>query len=140
MTNAFVFDTNALISAHILPNSVSRKGFDGANQKGILVHSTETIREFANVFMRSKFDRYQSIEERLKMISLFEKRSQLISITETVTACRDRTDDMVLELAVSSHAKAIVTGDPDLLTLHPFRGIPILNPAAFLDWIVSKQA
>jgi predicted nucleic acid-binding protein len=25
-----------------------------------------------------------------------------------------------------------VTGDNDLLALHPFRGIPVLTPAAFL--------
>ncbi len=27
----------------------------------------------------------------------------------------------------------IVTGDQDLLALHPFQGIAILTPAAFLD-------
>ena len=101
MINAFVFDTNALISAHILPNSVSRKTFDKADRLGILVHSKETMLEFTNVFTRTKFDRYQSVEERLKIISAFEKRSQLIKITEVVTVCRDASDNMLLELALS---------------------------------------
>jgi hypothetical protein len=33
---------------------------------------------------------------------------------------------------LSTLADAIITGDEDLLVLHPFRGIPILNPAGFL--------
>ena len=133
MTNTFVFDTNALVSAHILPTSISRKALEKSDQLGILVYSTETIREFATVFMRHKFDRYQSPEARLNMISLFEKRNQLIKVTEVVTASRDSTDNMFLGLALSCKAKAIITGDPDLLVLHPFQGIPIMNAATFLS-------
>jgi predicted nucleic acid-binding protein len=33
---------------------------------------------------------------------------------------------------VHGRADAIVTGDKDLLTLHPFRGIAILTPADYL--------
>ena len=132
MISAFVFDTNALISAHILPDSVSRQAYDLADNKGILVFSHKTLREFADVFSRAKFDRYQSIEERLKMVSIVESRGQLIEITERVHICRDPTDDMFLELAVSAQALAIVTGDPDLLSLHPFRDIHVLSAADFL--------
>jgi len=56
-----------------------------------------------------------------------------VLIAERIRACRDPTDDMFLELAVNGTADAIVSGDPDLLTLHPFRGIPILAPAAFVQ-------
>jgi predicted nucleic acid-binding protein len=42
-------------------------------------------------------------------------------------------------LAVSGQASCVIAGDEDLLTLHPFRGIPILNPAQFLDEL-SKQS
>jgi len=45
MTNIFVFDTNSLISALLLPFSVARKAFDIALEKGILVHSRETFGE-----------------------------------------------------------------------------------------------
>ena len=46
--------------------------------------------------------------------------------------CRDPKDDQILELAVSGNADCIVTGDDDLLTLNPFRGIAIITPADFL--------
>jgi len=38
-----------------------------------------------------------------------------------------------LELAVNGHADLIVSGDADLLTLNPFRDIPILTPATFMQ-------
>jgi putative PIN family toxin of toxin-antitoxin system len=47
--------------------------------------------------------------------------------------CRDPNDDMVLECAVRAGAKAIVTGDKDLLTLGEYEGIRIVTPRTFLD-------
>jgi len=35
-------------------------------------------------------------------------------------------------LAVNGDAHCIITGDSDLLALHPFRGVSILTPKAFL--------
>jgi uncharacterized protein len=133
MISAFVFDTNALISAYLLPNSVSRKAFDKATRLGILVYSTDTMHEFSTVFMRPKFDRYQTVESRLAIITSFEQRNQLITVTHTVSESRDSADNMFLALALSAPTKAIISGDPDLLTLHPFRGIPILNASDFLN-------
>lgn len=36
---------------------------------------------------------------------------------------------------MSEGAECIVSGDADLLVLNPFRGIPIMKPAAFLEWV-----
>lgn len=52
-------------------------------------------------------------------------------IRKRIRACRDPKDDKFLELAVSGNADVIVTGDKDLLALHPFRGIAILTPLDF---------
>lgn len=49
-----------------------------------------------------------------------------------ITACRDPRDNKFLELAVAAKAACIVTGDNDLLALHPFRSVPILSPSDFL--------
>lgn len=49
-----------------------------------------------------------------------------------VRACRDAKDNKYLELALAAQADAIISGDEDLLVLHPWRGIPILRPAEFL--------
>lgn len=75
MTKVFVFDTNSLISAHLLPSSTVRKAFDG-----ILVHSKETFSEFLEVFTRPKFDKYISLDERMSAINQIELKSQLIAL------------------------------------------------------------
>jgi predicted nucleic acid-binding protein len=59
--------------------------------------------------------------------------AELVAITERITACRDPHDDKFLELAVNGRADLIVSGDADLLALNPFRDIPILTPAAFMQ-------
>jgi len=50
-----------------------------------------------------------------------------------ITDCRDPKDNKFLELAVTANASCIITGDDDLLVLHPFRNIPILNASDFLN-------
>ncbi len=139
MTKVFVFDTNSLISAHLLPSSTVRRAFDLALTKGILVHSKETFSEFLEVFTRPKFDKYISLDERLNAISQIELMSQLIDVNVPVVACRDPKDDKFLALALAIQADCIITGDEDLLVLHPFREIPILSPGNFLSTFQESQ-
>lgn len=61
--------------------------------------------------------------------------AELVTITATIAACRDPTDDKFLELAVNGHADLIVTGDADLLALNPFRDIPIVTSATFVQGV-----
>jgi uncharacterized protein len=42
---------------------------------------------------------------------------------------------MVLALALAAQVDVIVSGDNDLLVLHPFAGIPVLSPADALAFI-----
>jgi uncharacterized protein len=56
-----------------------------------------------------------------------------VPIGERVELCRDPRDDKFLELALAGRADLLLTGDADLLALHPFRGTAIVTPAAYLD-------
>ena len=47
--------------------------------------------------------------------------------------CRDQDDDKFLEVAIGGGAQYIVTGDDDLLVLHPYQEIQILKPKEFLE-------
>lgn len=69
----------------------------------------------------------------MRFLANFLNLTTPIEITENIAACRDPKDDKFLELAVSGGATYLVTGDSDLLVLHPFRGISILTPTNFLD-------
>jgi predicted nucleic acid-binding protein len=68
------------------------------------------------------------------------QQAQQVSAVEVVRECRDPKDDKFLELALSAQASCLVTGDQDLLVLHPFRGIPILTPAAFLEMLAKESS
>ena len=131
----FVFDTNAIISAVLLKRSVSRQAFDKAIDQGELLVSAETIDELNRVLGRPDFVKYVTEDERLAFLAVLLREAKLVEVTEAVRECRDPRDDKFLELAVSGKAVCIVTGDQDLLVLHPFRGIWIVTPRGFLDEI-----
>jgi uncharacterized protein len=132
-TNAWVFDTNTLMSALLFRNSVPRLALEKAMEKGDLVTSVEVADEYFDVFSRSKFDKYVSLETRLAFLSEIMVNSILVETKIRIMACRDPKDNKILELAVAAEASAIITGDKDLLVLHPFQDIPILSVADFLS-------
>ena len=63
------------------------------------------------------------------------ERAVLVELTEKVQECRDPKDDKVLELALSGEAQYIVSGDKDLLVLHPFRNVVVITADEFLKTI-----
>jgi putative PIN family toxin of toxin-antitoxin system len=132
-TDLFVIDTNILISAFILPNSVARKALNKARKDGYIVASEQTLDEFANTFIRPKFDKYVPLEDRLEIIDDFFSLVYHLNPSFEIIVCRDPKDDKILELAFAAKAKCIITGDQDLLVLNPFRGIPIKTAAQFLE-------
>jgi len=133
-----VFDTNVLISAALLKSSLARQALDKAIDEGELLFSLETIDELNRVLMRSDFARYVTEEERFEFLAALVRESKLIEITTNVEACRDPRDNKFLELGLSGDAKCIVSGDQDLLVLHPFHGIPILTPREFVSSRLSS--
>lgn len=135
----YVFDTNTLISAALFENGKPGRAFRHALRNGQVLLSQPTFDEVDEVLAREKFDDYLSLEERAAFIEALVARSWFADPSEQVQACRDPDDDKFLELAVSEEADCIVSGDQDLLALHPFRGIPIVKPAAFLEWIEQSS-
>ena len=130
----FVLDTNVVISAALLKRSVSRQAFDKALAKGRLLVSVETVDELNRVLGRADFARYVTEDERMRFLAALLREARLVEITVHVSECRDPQDNKFLELAVSGNAACIVSGDRDLLVLHPFRGIPIMTPRRFLGY------
>ena len=81
---------------------------------------------------RPKFKRSLTDDRRREILELLSAAALWVEPTEKVLDCRDSKDNRYLELALASHATAIVSGDEDLLVLHPWRGIQVLRPAEFL--------
>ena len=128
----FVFDINALISAFLIEDSVPSQALRSALDQGVVLVSAPLLNTLAGVLRRPKFDRYLTLHEREDLVAAFVASTRMIEIAERIRACRDPDDDAILELAVNGNAAAIITGDPDLLVLNPFRGVQILAPADFV--------
>lgn len=126
-----VFDTNVFISAALKDHSTPATAARIVERGHTLLKSTVTEEQLFDVLARPRFKRLVPDESRRRLVLLME-RAETVAISEHIVACRDSTDDKFLELALNGDADAIVTGDADLLILHPFRGIPILSPADFV--------
>ena len=127
-----VMDTSVVVSAALLPHSRPGQALDYAIEQRAIPLSAATFAELVEVLWRSRFDRYLSDARRRELLNDLERAANRVAITHRITACRDPKDDKFLELAISGNASHIITGDNDLLALHPFRNIPIITPADFL--------
>ena len=129
----FVLDTNVIVSALLFKKSSPRQALNKARELGIVLMSQSIWSEISEVLVRPKFDKYLTIQDRQLFLFVFEQKVRFIDIQENISACRDPKDDKYLELAISGEAECIVSGDQDLLTLHPFREIPIITVTQFLN-------
>lgn len=138
MSRKVVVDTSTLVSAAIRPDSIPDLAVNHALQFDQVYISDETFAELERVLHQAKFDRYISAGSREIFLQKMRRDaipcvlqdSHLMGVSGD---CRDRTDERFLALALAVDADLIVSSDNDLLTLHPWRGIPILTPAQFLD-------
>jgi putative PIN family toxin of toxin-antitoxin system len=128
-----VIDTGTLLSASFRIGSVPSQAYLKALREFTVCVSEATLAELENVIQRDKFDKYLDLNGRLAFLELYRKNSVLHPVTETVFDCRDSKDNMFLELALSINADVIVSSDPDLQVLHPYRNISILKPIEFLN-------
>ncbi len=101
MNKTFVFDTNCLVSASILPNSPFRHAFDKAVRLGSIASSQQVFEEYTQVLFRKKFDKYFiSNDERLFIMNLITTKIRVFLPTEIITECRDPKDNKFLEPGV----------------------------------------
>jgi putative PIN family toxin of toxin-antitoxin system len=126
-----VIDTSLAISAVILPQSISNRAFSVALRHFQLVASESTLAELIDVIYRSKFDKYLNDEKRIEFLSLVAQSSEIIQVTTVITDCVDPKDNQFLELAVDSLASMILSGDPHILDMNPYRNIDIISPKEF---------
>src|ERR1700733_7900429 len=131
--NLFVFDTNILVSALFDNDSIPALALKKARVNGILLISDEIAAEYISVFSREKFNKYVPQSLRFSFVENIISNALPVIIESPVKVCRDPKDDMFLSIAVNAKATCIITGDNDLLVLHPFQEISIITPHDFLN-------
>lgn len=127
-----VLDTNILVSAALKDKPPPAAAVRMIEQHGVLLKSRATERQFFEVLARPYFASLIAPAAYAWLRGLLAT-AEAVTITERIVACRDPTDDKFLELAANGRADLIVSGDADLLALNPFRNIPIITPAAFVQ-------
>lgn len=126
-----VLDTNIVVSA-LVWGGTPRQLLDLARDGRVsLFTSTALLEELADVLGRGKFaamlaSRDITPEFLMQRYGMLAKVIKPQPIARTV---RDADDDAVIACALAAQANIIVSGDNDLLVLHPFGNIQILNAA-----------
>ena len=133
MIRRIVIDTNVYVSRFIRPSSIPGQAVVRATRQHQTLMSTATWMELREVLQRPKFARYTGPGLLEPYLQSVWEAAEPIEPTTPIRACRDPRDDKFLEVAVHGRADLIVTGDHDLLDLHPFRGISIITPAAYIE-------
>jgi uncharacterized protein len=139
MTNnvRYVFDTNVIVSSLLFENGKPAQALRYALANGEVLLSLDLLEELNEVLGRKRFDRYITSEEREEFLEALIARAVLVKITMNVQECRDPKDDKVLELALNGEAQYIISGDKDLLVLHPFREVQVIAADEFLKMLES---
>jgi putative PIN family toxin of toxin-antitoxin system len=135
-----VLDTNVLISAvlsssgapSLLLNSLHRT-------RSALVFSDPTMAELTSRLMLAKFDRYFDRDTRLCFLAEIDAVAEFVGISGARMGCRDRSDDQYLETALAGNCWLIVSGDRDLLKMHPWDKVQILRPTQVLEALSASN-
>lgn len=126
-----VIDTNVYISALVFggaPRTVLEKVI--RDPEYALIISEEIYTEMRRVVV-TKFPDF--VNEYMQLETLLRTEAHCIKLGSIIiTACRDQYDNHLLETAVLSGATTIITGDSDLLVLHPFAKVGIITASDFL--------
>ena len=129
-----VVDTNVFVSAALKENSLPFPVARWIDRHDGLLKSAATERQLLEVLSRPYIGA-ATIPSLRKGVPRMLAAAELVAIAERIAACRDPTDDKFLELAVNGHAD-LRHRDRDLLALNPFRQIPIVTPATFVQAVV----
>lgn len=137
-----VVDTNILVRALIMPHgTVGPVLLRLRYGEYTLLYAQSLLEELVDVLNRPRIrGKFGLTDQDIQtVIGLILLRGEAVTPQERITACRDPRDDKFLEVAVAGSADVIVSGDQDLLILHPFAGILILPPAAFLQMLDAEE-
>lgn len=90
--------------------------------------SCDTLAELKRVLSYAQFG--LTAEQQLLLLDTYLPWTETIVVSEPliVPDCRDANDIPFLKLALAGRADALVTSDPDLLTLSSEFSVPIITP------------
>ena len=131
-----VLDTNVWISGMLSRSGAPALLTRHVVEQGMAVFTTATFAELKERLWRPKFDRYVSMDIRKKLLSDLASSALWVKVPPSLSATtysRDPNDDMFIHAARAASRTWLITGDDDLLCLHPLENLQILTPHAALE-------
>lgn len=124
---AVTFDTNVLLSATLWDGSVAQKLlFDLIKQNVKIYSSPEILAEYQEVLKRDFNFSDEDVAEIMGKVLAFVT---LISPTLKIEVVKqDPDDNSIIECALESHSKYIITYDKHLLAIQEYQEIRIIKP------------
>lgn len=131
-----VIDTNVIISRFLSPHGTPASIL-ACWEHGLfeLIVTDAILAEYLRVLSYDRLRAHHGMtpDEIAQVVEGFRSFGALVEPPETITTIiDDPSDNRFLEAAVAGHSDYIVSGDPHLLRVGEYRGIQILQPAAFL--------
>jgi putative PIN family toxin of toxin-antitoxin system len=137
-----VLDTNVLASGFIseqaAPGQLMAAWAAGWFE---LCVSEYILEELERALSKDYFRRAVGPEWSTEMLDRLRSGARLVDLTTDVQGVASHPeDDPVLATAMSCTANFLVTGDKQLLALHPFRGISVVDPATFRAVLIDDRS
>ena len=121
------FDTNALLSATLWDGSVAQKLLHDLIMQNVKIYSSlEILNEYQKVLKRDFDFSDEGVAEIMEKVLAFVtlvKPSMKVNVVK-----EDADDNIIIECALESNSKYIITYDPHLLKLKEHKGIQIIKP------------
>ena len=127
-----VFDASSVVGAALKRDSTPFRALDKVRHRSRLAMSDAVANEIRDVLRRPKFVSMLDPDWLTEVEAWMFTDADWFEAKTQVFDCRDPKDNKYLELALAATASALISSDMDLLTLHPWRGIPIRRPADYL--------
>lgn len=132
-----VIDTNIVVSM-ILGGAVGELVDAWDSDQFQVIASAEIVEEYARVLARPKFSLTRDIVEAI--LAYVQRRANFVAPVEEIAVIQDDPkDNMFLACADAGEADYIISGDPHLVAVVNFRGIPVLTPRAFMQVLKESK-